>query len=151
MCSRISALSLKGSPYSPHKVADAGELGFAQALTQVSARMLARRQAGAPVNFETRLTVIDRVPADDPHVFPPSTGIAADPAQLFDFVSRLVPPRPPVSGASANAAPAMFPIRAASASRSKLPAPQLALVRKPAPAPDYTELAYQTCDWTPDG
>ena len=50
--------------------------------------------------METRLTVIDRVPAEDPATFPSSSGIAADAAELLDRVSRLVPPRPPVTGAS---------------------------------------------------
>ena len=44
-------------------------------------------------SMETRLTVIDRVPAEDPRAFPPSPGIAADAAELLDRVSRLVPPR----------------------------------------------------------
>ena len=34
-----------------------------------------------------------RVPAEDPAVFPASPGIAADPAILLDWVTRLVPPR----------------------------------------------------------
>ena len=48
--------------------------------------------------METRLTVIDRVPADDPRAFPSSPGICADAAALLDRVSRLVPPRPPATG-----------------------------------------------------
>ena len=43
--------------------------------------------------IETRLTVIDRVPAEDPRAFPPSPGMAADAAELLDQVFRLVPPR----------------------------------------------------------
>ena len=43
----------------------------------------------------------------------------------------------------------MFPLRAALTTRPKAPAPQLALVKRPAPAPDFVELAYETCDWTP--
>ena len=43
--------------------------------------------------IETRLTVIDRVPAEDPRAFPSSPGMAADAAELLDWVSRLVPPR----------------------------------------------------------
>jgi predicted RNA methylase len=98
--------------------------------------------------METRLTVIDRVPVEDPRVFPPSAGMAADAAELLDRVQRLVAPRPPVRGASPPPAPAMFLARAARAGHPK-PAPQLALVKKPAPAPDYTELAYETCEWAP--
>jgi len=100
--------------------------------------------------METRLTVIDRVPAEDPRVFPPSAGMAADAAELLDRVQRLVAPRPPVSGVSPLPAPAMFLARAARAAHPK-PAPQLAFAKKPAPAPDYAELAYETCDWAPGG
>ncbi|HUZ11488.1 MAG TPA: strawberry notch family protein, partial [Caulobacteraceae bacterium] len=46
---------------------------------------------------ETRLTVIDRVPAEDPTVFPPCSGIAPDTATLLEWVTRLVPPRPALS------------------------------------------------------
>ena len=37
------------------------------------------------------------------------------------------------------------------AARPKAPPPQLALAKRPAPAPDFAELAYETCDWTPAG
>jgi hypothetical protein len=37
---------------------------------------------------DTRLTVIDRIPADDPTIFPASQGTAADPATLLDLVIR---------------------------------------------------------------
>jgi predicted RNA methylase len=99
--------------------------------------------------METRLTVIDRVPAEDPGAFPVSAGLCADASQLLDRVSRLVPPRPPVSGTSIPPAPPMFPPRAAPAARPKAALPQLALVKRPSPAADAAELAYQTCDWTP--
>ena len=39
-------------------------------------------------NFDTRLTVIDRVPAEDPRSFPPTPGMAADAAELLGWVSR---------------------------------------------------------------
>ena len=104
--------------------------------------------------IETRLTVIDRIPAEDPHAFPSSAGMAADPAELLDRVSRLVLPRPPVTGTTPLPAPAMFPLRAALTTRSKAPAPPLApgsgpgqvFVKYPAPAPDFAELAYETPD-----
>jgi hypothetical protein len=98
--------------------------------------------------METRLTVIDRVPADTPCVFPSSAGICADAAELLDRVSHLVPPRPPVSGTSPLPAPAVFPLRSAFSSRSTAAAPQLALVKRPASAPEFVELAYETCEWT---
>ena len=49
---------------------------------------------------DTRLTVIDRVPADDPKAFPASIGMAPDSATLLDWVTRLVPPRPAVAAPS---------------------------------------------------
>ena len=93
-------------------------------------------------SIETRLTVIDRVPAEDPRTFPPSPGMAADAAELLDQVSRLVPPRPAVAAPSSLLAPApgsspgqaMFP-RPAAAARAKAAAPQLVLVKRPAPMP----------------
>ena len=110
-------------------------------------------------NVETRLTVIDRVPAEDPRVFPDSAGLSADPAELLDRVSRLVPPRPPVTAPSPLPAPVAFLLRSALTTRSKPPAPPLApgsspgqvFVKCPVPAPDFAELAYDTCEWTPAG
>jgi predicted RNA methylase len=100
--------------------------------------------------IETRLTVIDRVPADDPSAFPPSPGMADDAAQLLEWVSRLVPARLPVTAPSPSpAAPTMFP-RPAAAARAKAAPPQLALVKRPAPMPDVVEISYATREWTPD-
>jgi hypothetical protein len=97
----------------------------------------------------TRLTVIDRVPADDPSAFPSSPGMATDAAQLLEFVSRLVPPRPAVTASSPQLGAAMFP-RPSAAVRAKAAPPQLALVKRPAPMPDVAEMSYETRDWTPD-
>ncbi|HEY1258287.1 MAG TPA: strawberry notch family protein, partial [Stellaceae bacterium] len=120
-----------------------------------TATIAGRVYARHGTTMETRLTVIDRVPAEDPRSFPASAGTAADAAELLDLVSRLAPPRAPVSGVSSLPATpgsgpgqAVFLNRAAVAARPK-PAPQLALVRKPAPAPDHAELGYETCAWLP--
>jgi predicted RNA methylase len=107
--------------------------------------------------IETRLTVIDRIPAEDPRAFPASPGMAADVAELLEHVSRLVPPRPPVAAVAlpgsgpgqALPAPAMVPMRAATAALTKPSSPQLALVKRPAPLPDVVELAYETREWRP--
>jgi hypothetical protein len=96
-------------------------------------------------NFETRLTVIDRVPAEDPRSFPPAPGMAGDAAELLGWVLRLVPKRPPVSDATPPSVPS---IRSA-ASRLKAPAPQLPLAKRPGSVPDAAELAYETRDWAP--
>jgi P-loop containing NTP hydrolase pore-1 len=98
--------------------------------------------------IETRLTVIDRVPADDPSAFPSSPGLAADAAELLDHVSRLMPPRLQVAAPSPLLAPAMFPRPMAAIARPK--PPQLPLVKRPAPIPDAVEISYETREWTPD-
>ena len=98
-------------------------------------------------NFATRLTVIDRVPAEDPRSFPPSPGIAADAAELLGWISRLIPKRPPVIDATPLPPSSVF-LRSAPV-RPKAPAPQLALANHPAPVPDAAELVYETRDWTP--
>ncbi|CAH1655575.1 MULTISPECIES: strawberry notch-like NTP hydrolase domain-containing protein [Hyphomicrobiales] len=46
--------------------------------------------------FATRLTVIDKLPADDPTVFPASPGTAPDAATLMDWIGAHLPPRLPV-------------------------------------------------------
>ena len=97
--------------------------------------------------IETRLTVIDRVPAEDPRAFPPSPGMAANSTELLGWISHLVPARPVIAAPSLPIPPAMFPSRAAAAARPKAPAPQLALVKRS--IPDVAELAYETCEWTP--
>jgi predicted RNA methylase len=105
--------------------------------------------------IETRLTVIDRVPAEDPRAFPSSPGMAADAAELLDRVCRLVLPRTPVAGASSLPAPAVSQPRAPIAARPKAPqlnpgsGPGQVLVKRPAPMPDVVELAYETREWTP--
>ncbi len=53
--------------------------------------------------IETRLTVIDRLPADDPTAFPSSPGVAPDVATLLGWVTEHVPSRLPI--ATAVAAP----------------------------------------------
>ena len=47
--------------------------------------------------IDTRLTIIDKLPADDPGIFPVSLGIAPDVATLIGWIEAQVPPRLPVS------------------------------------------------------
>ena len=100
-------------------------------------------------SIDTRLTIIDRVPAEDQRTFPSSPGMAADAPELLDHVSRLVPPRLRVTASSPLLAPAMFPRPTAAIARPK-PPPQLPLVKRPAPMPDVVEISYETREWTPD-
>ena len=58
-------------------------------------------------SIDTRLTVIDRVPADDVGIFVASTGIAPDLPTLLDWVIEHVPPRRPVAGTATAVAPAI--------------------------------------------
>ncbi|MGH7077722.1 MAG: strawberry notch-like NTP hydrolase domain-containing protein, partial [Acetobacteraceae bacterium] len=113
-----------------------------------SAAISGQAYARHGTTMDTRLTVIDRVPAEDPRVFPPSPGRAATPSDLFAWVGRLVPPRPPVAAASPLSAPRVFPLQAPSVPRPKVSPPPLA--PRPAPVPAFVELAYETRDWTPD-
>ena len=50
--------------------------------------------------IDTRLTVIDKLPADDRCTFPASPGTAPDVATLLDWVVRNVPARLPIVGAA---------------------------------------------------
>ena len=95
------------------------------------------------VTIDTRLTVIDKQPATDPSVFPPSPGTAPDAATLLAWVSEHVPPRLPL------AAPAVVPLP-----RPALPRKVRAVAPRPSCAPVLSELpaeelAYETVDWTP--
>jgi predicted RNA methylase len=113
-----------------------------------SAAIAGKAYARHGTTMDTRLTVIDRVPAEDPRVFPPSPGRAATPSDLLAWVARLVPPRPPVAVASPLSDPRAFPLQTPVAARPKVsplpPAP------RSAPVPTFIELAYETRDWTPD-
>ena len=118
-----------------------------------TAALSAQAYARHGTTTETRLIVIDRVPAGDPRTFPSSPGKATTAAVLLDWVARLVPPRPPVVGVSPvparrEASGTVVPSRAI-APRRMAPTPQLKLSKRPASTPDVIELAYETRDWTP--
>ncbi len=94
---------------------------------------------------ETRLTVIDRVPAEDPTAFPPFPGIAPDAATLLEWVTRLVPPRPALS-ARPVAAPAARPVPPRAMAPCRHPTP----TRHPEPAIDPgTPLVYEVREEPP--
>ncbi len=98
--------------------------------------------------IDTRLTVIDRVPAEDPARFPPSPGMADEPSILLDWVARLVPPRLPVASPVGS-----LPLRPAVRIDRDAPSiPAVAPHRQPALAPvrsEAVEVAYEPCDWKP--
>ncbi|HKD31323.1 MAG TPA: strawberry notch family protein [Xanthobacteraceae bacterium] len=98
---------------------------------------------------ETRLTVIDRVPADNPASFPASPGTAGDTATLLDWVTCHVPARavvavPPTTGrATAPIATNTLGARLVPNRRS----------HRSCAAENIesagVELAYETVDWKP--
>ena len=105
--------------------------------------------------IDTRLTVIDKLPADDPAHFPASGGMAPDTATLLDWVCEMVPPRTPLAampeaiGVPKPALGAVLPITATPPLGRAVPA-----TAKPTSGPaadtgadDRVELAYETCDW----
>jgi len=97
--------------------------------------------------FPTRLTVIDKTPADDPAVFPASPGTAPDVATLLGWIEAHVLPRLPVSlptGTTARSSAAPKTVRGYLA-RSTAARPATSV----AADPEGVELAYETVDWTP--
>lgn len=62
--------------------------------------------------FATRLTIIDKLPADDPTVFPASPGTARDAATLMEWIGAHLPPRLPVDPS------VIVPVAAPAAARS---------------------------------
>ena len=96
---------------------------------------------------ETRLTVIDRIPGDDPTAFPTSPGTASDAGVLLDWVTALVPSRPAVT-AAATVAPRMQRVapRIRNAQRILLSRTKCSAA---AGDPGAVELTYETIDWAP--
>ncbi len=94
--------------------------------------------------IDTRLTVIDQRPADDPTAFPASLGIAADVATLLGWIGEHVPPRLPCAARPAA------PVRATPRSvRGNLAHAAARQAQSTISEPESVELAYETVDWTP--
>jgi predicted RNA methylase len=110
-----------------------------------SAAIEGRVYARHGTTVETRLTVIDRLPAPDPESFPACPGIAPDAATLLAWVLQHVPERLPVHGASLVREAA----RVIPAPTKPAPAPRPTSSAAPALVPVGTELAYETVDWKP--
>ena len=99
-------------------------------------------------NIDTRLTVIDRVPADDAGSFPASRGVAPDVPTLLAWVMQHVPPRRPIAGTVTASVPAIAGASTHRTVRTYLGQHQRAVV---APAIDVvaTEVAYEPVDCAP--
>jgi predicted RNA methylase len=118
-----------------------------RARVMFSAAIDGRVYARHGTTTETRLTVIDRVPADDPTSFPASPGTASDAGVLLDWVMAPVPPRPAVTTAGAvTATKQRIAPRIRSAQRIL---PTRTKYSVAANEPAAVELTYETIDWTP--
>ncbi|MBX9813446.1 MAG: strawberry notch family protein [Sphingomonas sp.] len=98
--------------------------------------------------IDTRLTVIDKRPADDPTVVATSAGTAPDAATLLGWVIRHVPARLPIAASMAVQA-ALHPtaprmVRGYLA-RPRSSAPEATVLSEP----EGIDLAYETIDWQP--
>lgn len=95
---------------------------------------------------ETRLTVIDKAPADDPNAFPESPAMAPDVATLLRWIGEHVPARLSVVSTGAlpmSASPAPRTVRGYLARAAGQSA------NASVAAPEAIDLVYETTDWTP--
>nr|WP_246485555.1 strawberry notch family protein [Aminobacter carboxidus] len=91
----------------------------------------------------TRLTVIDKAPAEDPRRLPDSAGVAPDVATLLAWIERDVPARMAATLPKATADGALRTVRGYLArAASTAPASRIAQI-------EGVPLAYETVDWTP--
>ncbi|MEA3539242.1 MAG: strawberry notch family protein [Pseudomonadota bacterium] len=113
-----------------------------------SAAIDGRIYARHGTTMDTRLTVIDRVPADDPTIFRVSPGMAPDLATLLGWVLDHVPPRAAVPPTTPTGG--ALPIAALHRSPANAVARPVAPVASPPPVtPEGIELDYSLIDWTP--
>lgn len=96
--------------------------------------------------IETRLTIIDKAPADDAHAFPESPGLAPDVATLLRWIGEHVPARLPV--ASTGALP-MSASEAPRTVRGYLARATAHSAKASVADPEAVNLAYEIIDWTP--
>ncbi|MBS0278459.1 MAG: strawberry notch family protein [Proteobacteria bacterium] len=90
---------------------------------------------------DTRLLVIDRIPANDPALFPPSPGIAPDVVTLLRWIEEQVPARATVTLPSPpHTVPPSLPRKPVN-NRSTFLSEPIAVV------PDAAPLPYDTTDW----
>jgi len=109
-----------------------------------SAAIDGRVYARHGTTFPTRLTVIDKRPADDPTIFPAAPGVAPNAATLLAWIAQHVPARLPLD--ASVGLPAVTTPRTV---RRYLPRAAQAATRLSLAEPEGVELAYETVDWTP--
>jgi predicted RNA methylase len=90
-------VAITGAGCSPHAPDWADDYAALQERGRIlfSAAIDGRIYARHGTSVDTRLTVIDKIPAEDPMAFPPSPGAAPDTATLLDWVIAHIPPRTP--------------------------------------------------------
>ncbi len=93
-------------------------------------------------SVETRLTVIDKVPADDPVPFPASPGEAPDLATLLRWLTDNLPARQPIA---ASAIQPLLVRRSSTAPKTAGSKPRL--ISAPALEPSGVPLDYELIDW----
>jgi len=97
--------------------------------------------------IDTRLTVIDKAPAENAVAFPASPGVAPDVATLIGWIGEHVPGRLPVD--TGISVPAAVPAAAPSTVRGYLARAAVSSPLRTVSEPEGVELAYEIVDWTP--
>ncbi|MFC5356137.1 strawberry notch-like NTP hydrolase domain-containing protein, partial [Azospirillum himalayense] len=110
-----------------------------------SAAIDGRVYARHGTTVDTRLTIIDRVPAEDPTVVPASLGTAPDVATLLGWVRQAVPCRAPMAASTAPLRSMMARPAAGRRTHRAMPSPRTVAPMEPT----AVELTYETRDWTP--
>jgi hypothetical protein len=95
--------------------------------------------------IDTRLTVIDKIAADDPTGFPPSRGIAPGVATLLGWIEADMLPRAPVSLSGISGQRVIPPRSTSAAPRNRSGVSTASSIAEPT----GEELSYETADWTP--
>jgi predicted RNA methylase len=115
-----------------------------------SAAVDGRVYARQGTTTETRLTVIDRIEASDPEIFPASPGMAPDCATLLDWVVREVPPRESVAVPSIASMPRPATLSLVAARPGPVKSPRAMASTSSAAssaAPSSVELEYELRDF----
>ena len=121
------------------------ETGTVRFSAAVDGRVYAKHGTTTP----TRLTVIDKVPADDPSRLPASHGVAPDLAALLDWVIEGVPARHPGSRASGSSPTSITSGLHLSVVDEAEVSSSSASGAAHAAHPAAAELVYEPIEWTP--
>jgi len=97
-------------------------------------------------SVSTRLTVIDKAPAEDPKIFPTASGVAPDVATLMGWLADQLPARLPVDP---GLTVPVTPVAAPRTVRGYVNRAAKAAPATPLAEPQGVPLAYETVDWAP--